>query len=141
MSAAPLPYFDQPDLARVVEALPVRALDDLSFGAIRLDAEGVVRIYSGAERRLSGSGNRPRLGLHFFREVAPCMDSPRYRGRIERAMATGSLDVEFGWIGDFGDAERSLRVRVQSAMGGGCWIFMQREGAKAQPVPDMLGLR
>lgn len=128
MSVLPLPSFDQPDLARAVEGLPIGALDDLPFGAIRLDAEGVVRVYSGAERRLSGSGDRPRLGLHFFREVAPCMDGPRYRGRIERAMEAGGLDLEFGWTGDFGDAERSLRVRVQSAAGGGCWIFMRREG-------------
>jgi photoactive yellow protein len=128
VTTAPLPSFDQPDLARVVEALPVLGLDNLPFGAIRLDAEGEVRVYSGAERRLSGSGDRPRLGLHFFREVAPCMDTPRYRGRIERAMAEGRLDIEFGWTGDFGDAERSLRVRVQSATGGGCWIFMKREG-------------
>lgn len=129
--SAPLPSFDQPDLTRAVEALPVTVLDDLPFGAIRLDAEGVVRIYSGAERRLSGSGDRPRLGLHFFREIAPCMDGPRFRGRIERAMAAGSLDVELGWTGDFGDAERSLRVRVQSATGGGLWIFMRREGVAA----------
>jgi photoactive yellow protein len=128
VTPVPLPSFDQPDLARVVEALPVRRLDDLPFGAIQLDAEGEVRVYSGAERRLSGSGDRPRLGLHFFRDVAPCMDTPRYRGRIERAMAEGRLDLEFGWTGDFGDAERSLRVRVQSATGGGCWIFMKREG-------------
>lgn len=131
MNTAQLPDFDQPDLARAVETLPVQALDDLPFGAIRLDSEGVVRVYSGSERRLSGSGDRPRLGLHFFREVAPCMDHPRYRGRIDRAIAAGRLDMEFGWTGDFGDAERSLRVRVQSAANGGCWIFMRREGTAA----------
>lgn len=131
MIAATLPSFDQPDLARAVEALPVQALDTLPFGAIRLDAEGMVRVYSGAERRLSGSGDRPRLGLDFFREVAPCMDTPRYRGRIDKALAAGTLDIEFGWTGDFADAERSLRVRVQSATGGGCWIFMRREGEVA----------
>jgi photoactive yellow protein len=126
VDASALPSFEQPDLARAVEALPVQALDGLPFGAIRLDADGIVRVYSGAERRLSGSGDRARLGLHFFREVAPCMDGPRYRGRIERAIAEGRLDVEFGWTGDFDDAERSMRVRVQPASGGGCWIFMQR---------------
>ena len=47
--------------------LPVKALDDLPFGAIGLHAEGVVRVYSGAERRLSGWGATPRLGLHFCR--------------------------------------------------------------------------
>ena len=129
MSTPSLPGFDQPDLARAVETLPAAALDELPFGAILLDAGGVVRVYNSTEREHSGSGGRPRLGLDFFREIAPCMNTRRYRGRIERAMAEGRLDLEFGWTGDFADAERSMRVRVQAATGGGCWIFMKREEA------------
>jgi photoactive yellow protein len=122
------PGFDAPDLAALVEALPNAAVDALPYGAIRLDAQGVVQLYSEAERRLSGSGDRVRLGLDFFISVAPCMNHPGFRGRIERAMAAGRLDLEFGWTGDFADAERSMRVRVLSASGGGTWIFLQREG-------------
>ena len=33
----------------------------------------------------------------------------------------------FGWIGDFSDCSRELRVRIQPASDGGCWIFIQRE--------------
>ena len=127
MTSPALPSFDTPQLARTVEALPEAALDLLPFGAIRVDGAGIIRVYSGAERRLSGSGDRPRLGLDFFAGVAPCMDNPRFRGRIDKAMAAGRLDLEFGWTGDFTDAARSLRVRVQSATAGGYWIFMLRE--------------
>ncbi len=122
------PSFEDPDLARAVEALPPDALDSLPFGCVRLDVNGVVDVYSATERRLSGSGDRPRIGLLFFPEVAPCMNNEAFRGRIERALKAGNLDLEFGWVGDFDDAERSLRVRVQAAAGGGCWIFMQRDG-------------
>lgn len=122
-----MPDFDTPDLAAVVERLPPEVVDALPFGAIRVDAGGVIQTYSAAERRLSGSGDRVRVGLQFFAEVAPCMDSPEFRGRIERALAAGNLDVEFGWTGDFADADRGLRVRAQSASEGGYWIFMQRE--------------
>src|SRR4051812_45996772 len=60
MTAPPdLPAFDTPQLAKAVEALPVAMLDLLPYGAIRVDAAGIVRVYSGAERRLSGSGDRP----------------------------------------------------------------------------------
>lgn len=121
------PEFDHPDLARAVEALPAEALDRLPFGAIRLDEAGMVRVYNETERLLSGSGRRPRLGLTFFSEVAPCMNNPSFRGRIERALAAGRLDVEFGWTGDFRNATRSLLVRAQSAAGGGLWIFVRRE--------------
>jgi photoactive yellow protein len=122
-----LPPFDRPDLAHAVEALPHEELDALPFGATRVDETGIVQTYNLAERRLSGSGQRPRVGLSFFTDIAPCMDTPGFRGRIERATAMGKLDLEFGWTGDFADAMRGLRVRVQSATGGGFWLFMQRE--------------
>lgn len=127
MTRPALPAFDDPDLAAAVERLPEDAVDALPFGAIRVDAAGLVRFYSAAERRLSGSGDRPRIGLSFFGTVAPCMDTPEFRGRIERQLAAGQLDVEFGWTGDFGDGDRGLDVRAQSASDGGYWIFMRRE--------------
>lgn len=121
------PGFDAPDLARAIEALPAEALDALPFGVIRVDGDGIVQIYNETERRMSGSGERPRLALSFFTDVAPCMDNPGFRGRIEQAVAQGRFDIEFGWIGDFSDANRSLRVRVQPATAGGCWLFLNRD--------------
>lgn len=124
-----LPRFDQDDLVAAVERLSAEALDALPFGAIRLDAAGKVTVFSGSEKRLSGYGERPALGRHFFTRIAPCMDAPGFRGRIERAVAAGEAEIEFGWIGDFGSAERELRVRVQPAADGGCWLFIRRETA------------
>src|SRR5687768_2023939 len=106
MNAVRLPHFEQSDLASAVEALPPEALDSVDFGAIRLDADGVVQLYSKAERRLSGSGDLPRVGLDFFTKIAPCMDQPGFRGRIEQALARGRLDLEFSWTGDFSDRMR-----------------------------------
>ena len=120
--------FDTIKLAEAVERLPKEAVDALPFGAIRLDDAGVVTFYSAAEAKLSGYGSRrPALGVSFFVEMAPCMDTPAFRGRIERARAAGKYDLEFGWVGDFADRARELQVRVQPASDGGCWIFIRRE--------------
>lgn len=122
-----LPEFDTPHLALAVEALSAEAIDSLPFGAIRLDDEGIVTYYSAAERRLSGSGDRARIGIEFFTKIAPCMDNPAFRGRIDRARTAGTLDLEFSHVGDFEDRDRELTVRIQSASAGGLWIFMRRE--------------
>lgn len=118
---------DMAGLAEAVERLPKEAVDALPFGAIRLDDAGLVVFYSAAEAKLSGYGSRPALGKAFFVDMAPCMDAPAFKGRIERAKAAGNYDLEFGWIGDFSDRSRELRVRIQPASDGGCWIFIQRE--------------
>lgn len=122
-----LPDYDAPDLAALIEKLDEKDIDALPFGAIRLDEAGIVRFYSQAERRLSGSGDRPRIGHDFFATIAPCMDNDNFRGRIEKARAAGTLDLEFTHIGDFADDDRELTVRIQSSSDRGIWIFMRRE--------------
>ena len=126
MRPTTMPDFDAPALARAVEALSQAEIDALPFGAIRLAADGKVAVYSEAERRLSGY-RAEVLDRPFFTEIAPCMNNAAFRGRIDRALAAGTLDIAFDHIGDFDDDTKQLSVRVQSATGGGCWLFMQRE--------------
>lgn len=118
--------FNTPGLAKAVEQLSNDAIDQLPFGAIRLDATWTVLTYSKREAQLSGRGDRPTVGLDFFTEIAPCMNNPDFKGRIERAIAARTLDIEFSHIGDFSDRDRELQVRVQSAFDGGIWIFLTR---------------
>jgi photoactive yellow protein len=117
--------FDEPHLARAAEQLDAPALHALPYGAIRLDRDGRIVFYSDAEARLSGYA-RQTLGRHFFTEVAPCLANAVFHGRIEKAQATGQLDIEFSHIGDFDDAGKEVCFRIQSASDGGVWIFTRR---------------
>ena len=118
--------FNTPNLATEVEKLPRTEIDALPFGAIRLDRDNRVVFYSKAEARLSGYGERPSIGKIFFTDIAPCMASSDFTGRIAAARDAGKLDIEFGWVGDFSDRSRELQVRVQSASDGGIWLFIKR---------------
>ena len=119
--------FDAPDLAARIEQLSQFELDNLPFGVILLDREGTVLFYSATEARLSGYGEIP-LGKNLF-AISNCLDSDDFRGRIERAMSEGPLDLEIGWPGDYGDPNRDLRIRVQSSRNGGIWLFVERDDA------------
>ncbi len=120
-----LPDFTTSRLAEAVERLSVEQIDALPFGVILLDPSGAVVRYSANERRLSEFPGEVN-GCLFFTEIAPGIGTPSFRGRIERAMATGLLDIELEHIGHFADRSRSLFVRIQSASNGGCWIFIDR---------------
>ncbi len=117
--------FDAPDLAECIEKLSSSDIDRLPFGVIQIDREGVVLLYSATEARQSGYGAQP-LGQNLF-VLSRCMASDDFRGRIVRAMEAGVVDLEFGWVGDFADAKRDLRIRVQSARHDGVWIFIERD--------------
>ena len=126
MTEAVPPSFDTAHLALAVEQLEAAAVHALPFGAVRLDRDGRVLFFSDTEARHSGYGARRPEGLHYFTEVAPCLAHAGFLGRIERARQAGTLDIEFGYIGDFDDADKELHCRVQSAGDGGLWIFTQR---------------
>ena len=121
------PDFAHPALASLVAALPPGAIDDLPFGAIRLDPAGLVVVFNRTEARLSGYGDRPAIGLDFFAEIAPCTNQHGFRGRLAEGLATGQVQAHFTWVGDFADRERRLEIRLQGIPGGGCWIFLRRE--------------
>ena len=117
--------FDAPDLAARIEEMAQDALDRLPFGVILLDRDGTVQFYSETERRESGFGRSP-IGQNFF-AVSRCAGMDEFKGRIMRAHEAGAIDLEFGWLGDYGDANRELRIRVQSSRRGGFWLFIQRD--------------
>ena len=121
--------FDAPDLAALAEAASQFELDNLPFCVIQLDRAGTVLFYSATEARLSGYGEKP-LGLNLF-AISRCLGSDAFRGRIERAMEQGPVDLEVGWPGDYGDPGRELRIRVQSSRNGGLWLFIERDGTGA----------
>jgi len=120
-----LPSFDSPKLAEVVEALSPDRLDDLPFGAIYLDAAGIVRQYNKARSEQSGRGAMPTVGLSYFADVAPCLDNGYFKGRIDKARAAGALDISFSFIGDFNDRNREIAVRALAARDSGTWIFIK----------------
>jgi photoactive yellow protein len=124
-----LPDFETPDLATAVEALSREDIDRLPFGVVGLDADGSIWIYNRAEAQLSGYKDRPAHGRLFFVDVAPCMNNGYFKGRIDKALKAGTLDISFSFIGDFNDRDRELFVRAQSASDGGYWIFIHRAAA------------
>jgi photoactive yellow protein len=119
--------FEAPDLAACAERASVFELDHLPFGVIPMARDGTVQFYSATEARLSGYGEIP-LGRNLF-EISNCLGSEAFRGRIERALDTGPVDLEIRWPGDFGDPRRELRIRVQSSRNGGLWLFIERDDA------------
>ncbi len=129
MATKSLPDFHATNLGSLIESLKPEEIDALPFGVIALDADGMVRLYNKTEGRLSGRGDRPTVGRKFFVDIAPCMDNGYFKGRIEKALRAGKLDISFSFIGDFADRDRELWVRVQAAKDGGMWIFHDRPAA------------
>ena len=94
-----LPTFDQPGLASHLGELSDAELDDLDFGVIGIDADGVVRRYNALESRLAGLSPQRVLGHAFFTTVAPCMNNFMVAQRFDDAQTNGTpLDATIDYV-------------------------------------------
>jgi len=131
--------FDSDDLRERLAAMTPAEIDALPFGVVKVNGAGIVTFFSQTEAMQSGMKKRPALGLSFFSEIAPCMDTPTMKGMIEQSWQSGDLDMEIGWVGDFADPDREFRIRAIAAGGGDLWLCLNRldiHGASASaPSP------
>ena len=74
-------------------------LDELEFGVIGFDADGLVRRYNAFESRLAGLSPPRVLGHPLFTMVAPCMNNYMVAQRFDDARGAGtSLDVTLDYV-------------------------------------------
>lgn len=127
MPVPDLIHIDMPGLAAAVDRMTAEEIDQLSFGAIRIDEEGEVILYSAVERRQSG-WRHEAVARNFFTDIAPCLNNPAFKGRIDIAIEAGRLDMSFDEMMDLPNGARGVdrQVRiVSSTIDRGYWIFMQ----------------
>lgn len=117
---------DAASLASEVGTLTPQELDALPFGAIQLDARGVVLLYNRAEERLSGRRREDVVGKNFFHDVAPCTRVRRFLGAFQAGIERRALSEVFDFTFRFPQNPREVRIRmIYSEQPSACvWIFV-----------------
>ncbi len=93
------PSFVSPTLLLHLEDIDNEALDELDFGVIGFDADGIVRRYNRFEATAAGLARERVAGRSLFTAVAPCMNNGMVAHRFERAAASGeALDATFPYV-------------------------------------------
>jgi photoactive yellow protein len=120
--------FDSPNLAECLDSMSAQEINLLPFGVLKISFDGKVELFSKPEAEQSGYGTDrlPPVGLDFYIELAPCMNTPEFRGQIEQLARQGHVDFECGHTGDYGNRSRHYQVRIISAESGGFWQIHDR---------------
>ncbi|BEV01190.1 hypothetical protein [Novosphingobium olei] len=119
--------FDRPDVAAIMEALSCDEIDQLPFGAIKLDKDDRVVFYSKREAIASGMGERGQVGRDFFKDIAPCFATDEFLGLVAEARSAPDFSMELYKIGDFADSEAELHIRLFSTHDQALWMLIERE--------------
>ncbi|HEX6095301.1 MAG TPA: PAS domain-containing protein [Thermoanaerobaculia bacterium] len=106
-----------------VGLLTAEELDALPFGAIQLDAQGMVLSYNKAEEKLSGRRREEVVGKSFFRDIAPCTRVQRFFGAFEAGVERRELNEVFDFTFRFPSGARDVRIRMIYS-GSTVWVFV-----------------
>lgn len=109
-----------------VGSLTPQQLDELPFGAIRLDPSGKILAYNKAEERLAGRTAADVVGKNFFGDVAPCTRVRRFQGAFEAGVQQRQLNEVFDFTFRFATGARDVRIRLiySGAPEPGVWVFV-----------------
>lgn len=112
------PEFLNPTLADWLAGQEDAALDELRFGVIGFDAEGLVKRYNRWESRAAHFAPEAVLGQHVFIELAPCMNNYLIAGRFEDALSAGeALDLIVPYVLTFRMRPTRVRLRLLALPG------------------------
>lgn len=87
------------DTEAIIDILESADIDQLGFGVIGFDDQGLVRAYNRFESVAAGLSPERVLGMHLFEVVAPCMNNFLVAQRFEDAERDGTtLDATIDYV-------------------------------------------
>jgi photoactive yellow protein len=109
-----------------IDRMSPEELDELPFGAIRLDRDGTILKYNMTESKLTGRDPKRVIGRNFFTDVAPCTNVQSFAGRFREGVAKGDMHVIFPYRFDFEMAPRDVTVTLfYSQQTETAWVFVR----------------
>lgn len=119
--------FGKDDIDNVLAKLTAKEIDQLAFGAVQLDAKGTVLQYNAAESSITGRAKQDVIGRNFFRDVAPCTNSAKFKGVFDAGVRAGTLNTMFEYVFDYNMAPTKVKIHMKNAISDGSWwIFVKR---------------
>ncbi len=119
--------FGQHDMDNILARMSPEEIYRLPFGAIQLDASGKILSYNATEGRITGRLPADMIGRHFFDEIAPCCNTPTFRGAFDDGVKKGDLDTIFTYLFDYRMTPTKVKVHMRKAMATQTyWVFVKR---------------
>lgn len=130
MAATTELHFADPLLGSFLLEADDAALDQLTFGVIGFDRDGIVRRYNSWESRAAGLSVARVVGQSLFTVVAPCMNNELVARAFEGAAARGeALDRTLPYVLTLRMKPTKVQLRLLAPAGEGLRFVLVLRGA------------
>ncbi|WP_113907645.1 photoactive yellow protein [Aliidiomarina celeris] len=119
--------FGSDDVENKLSSMSKQQLDNVAFGAIQLDGKGNILKYNAAEGDITGRDPSSVIGKNFFTQVAPCTNSPQFKGKFDEGVKNDNLNTMFEYTFDYEMKPTKVKVHMKKALtGDSFWVFVKR---------------
>lgn len=103
-------------------------LDELDFGAVKVDNDGVVQEYNRYESEMAGVAPEEAKGNNFFTEVAPCTNNKLFYGQFQEGVEEGQLDEEMDYTFTYKMDPTNVKIRLYHDQDSETnWVFVKQK--------------
>jgi photoactive yellow protein len=103
-------------------------LDELDFGAVKVDDEGVIQEYNHYESEMAGVDPDDAKGNNFFTEVAPCTNNKLFYGQFQDGVEAGELDEEMDYTFTYKMDPTNVKIRLYHDQDSETnWVFVKKK--------------
>lgn len=119
--------FGKESIENILGKMSKEQIDGLAFGAIQLDASGKILQYNAMEGSITGRDPKAMIGRNFFTDVAPCTNTPKFKGVFDAGVKQNSLNTMIEYVFDYQMAPTKVKVHMKKALvGDSYWVFVKR---------------
>lgn len=119
--------FGKENIENILGKMSKEQIDGLAFGAIQLDATGKILQFNAMEGSITGRDPKAMLGRNFFTDVAPCTNTPKFKGVFDAGVKQNNLNTMIEYVFDYQMAPTKVKVHMKKALvGDSYWVFVKR---------------
>jgi photoactive yellow protein len=120
--------FVSDDVLNEIPSMDAGDLDELDFGAVKVDDEGVVEEYNQYESEMAGVEPDEAKGNNFFTEVAPCTNNQLFYGAFQDGVEEGELDQEMDYTFTYKMDPTNVKIRLYHDQDSETnWVFVKKK--------------
>ncbi|HYC03193.1 MAG TPA: photoactive yellow protein [Azospirillaceae bacterium] len=119
--------FGKANIENAMATMSAKEIDSLAFGAVQMDGTGKIMQYNAAEGDITGRDPKAVIGKNFFTEVAPCTNTPAFKGAFDAGVKAGNLNTMIEYTFDYNMKPTKVKVHMKKALvGESYWVFVKR---------------
>lgn len=119
--------FGKDDIENSLSNMNDKQINELAFGAVQVDGTGKILAYNEAEAGITGRKSSEVIGKNFFKEVAPCTATPKFKGVFDAGVKAGNLNAMFEYVFDYKMTPTKVKIHMKKALvDGSYWFFVKR---------------